>query len=231
MRVRVKICGVKRFEDVQAAVEAGADAIGFNFVPSSPRFLSLEEAALLARFVPPFVARVGVWVNPRREEMEPILSLLPLEAIQLHGEESPEFCASFSPRPVLKALRVREEADIERIGEFLGAVQGVVLDAFVPGQRGGTGRTFPWEWALRAKERFPEMPLILSGGLTPENVAEAVRQVRPYGVDVSSGVERERGVKDPGRIRRFLQAVRECEREGETIGVPRTPRPPSSPAI
>ncbi|GIX07608.1 MAG: N-(5'-phosphoribosyl)anthranilate isomerase [Candidatus Poribacteria bacterium] len=201
--VQVKVCGITRLEDAMVCVEAGADALGFVFYEPSPRFITPETAAAIAERLPPFVVRVGVFVDAPAEEMEAIARLVGLDCLQLHGQEPPELCASLSRR-VLKAVRVGERLDFpfesyQTVGAFL-------LDTYVPGLPGGTGQAFRWELAQQAK-RYGR--IVLAGGLTPENVAEAIQIARPDGVDVSSGVEAAPGRKDPAKVRAFLRTVRE----------------------
>jgi len=187
--VKVKVCGVTSVEDAQCAVEAGADAIGFNFCPGSPRFVSPAMASAIAERLPATVCRVGVFANAPRVEIEAIVEAVGLSAVQLHGDEPPEVCAGWRV-PVIKAIRVRDRSDIDRISAF--RVDFVLLDAYQEGALGGTGTRFDWS-LLEPVER-----------LTPENVSDAVRQVRPFGVDVASGVERAPGVKDREKVRRFV---------------------------
>lgn len=202
MRTRVKICGIRRREDALAAIEAGADALGFVFHPRSPRAVTAEAAAALVRALPPFVAKVGLFVNAPEARVRSVLEEVPLDLLQFHGEESPDWCARIG-RPWMKAVRMAPGIDLVARMEELAAAgaSAVLVDAWHPAVAGGTGETFDWD---RIPARRP-LPLVLAGGLTPENVAEAIRRVRPYAVDVSSGVERRRGVKDPERIRAFLE--------------------------
>jgi phosphoribosylanthranilate isomerase len=179
------------------AAQAGADALGFMFYERSARAITLAKAVEIIRQLPPFIAKVGVFVNPSIEEVRRAAEWL--DVIQLHGAESPELCAAV-PRPVLKAIRVRDEASLDGIRNY--AVSGILLDAYVEGQLGGTGARFNWELAIRAKALAPH--IVLAGGLTPENIAEAVQRVRPYGVDVSSGVEASPGRKDAAKLRAFI---------------------------
>lgn len=204
MRVRVKICGITRAEDALAAAAAGADAIGFMFYPGSPRCIAVAPAAEIARRLPPFVARVGVFVNPTETEVREVIAAVGLSAVQFHGEETPEFCARFAPVPVIKAFRIRDEASLAALPAFAG-VQAWLLDAWVKGQRGGTGERFNWDLAVQAGAHG--VPILLAGGLTPENAAQAAREVQPYALDVSSGVEAAPGVKNAPRIRAFVAAV------------------------
>lgn len=201
--VRVKICGITCLEDGLAAAEAGADAIGLMFYRPSARYIEPALAKPIADALPPFVHRVGVFVNPTAEEVRQTLATCPLDALQFHGEESLDFCRQFGVR-VIKAFRMRDASSLEELARF--PVEAWLLDAYVEGQRGGAGRTFNWELAVQAKSLG--RPILLAGGLHPENVAAAIAQVQPYGVDVSSGVEVTRGRKDPGRLQAFMHAVR-----------------------
>ncbi|MDQ7801758.1 MAG: phosphoribosylanthranilate isomerase [Armatimonadota bacterium] len=205
---RVKICGICTEAAALAAAEAGADAVGFVFYPGSSRYVSPERAAQLSRLLPPFVVRVGVFVNAPVAVVERISDQVGLDLVQLHGDEPPEVCAR-APRRVIKAVRVEGTEALRRAAEYPACA--VLLDAYVPGRYGGTGR--PFDWSLLCQI---DRPVILSGGLTPENVAEAVRRVRPYAVDVSSGVETD-GEKDPRRIEAFVRAVREVDRELQEV--------------
>lgn len=205
--IRVKICGMTRPEDVRAAVAAGADALGFVFFEKSPRNVTPEEAAELLREVPPFITTVGLFVNAERETIYRVMSSCPLDLVQLHGDESPEFCASL-PGRVVKALRIGGPADLENLERW--PVEGLLLDAKVKGSYGGTGESFDWSLLENVKTHHP---LILAGGLNPDNVAEAVRRVKPFAVDVSSGVESEPGKKDPDKINAFIQRARAAQME------------------
>ena len=205
MRTRIKICGLTRVRDVRAAVDAGADAIGLVFYPPSPRFLSLEAAKELRDAVPPFVTSVALFVNPTGEQVRQVLECVRPALLQFHGEETPEFCARFG-LPYLKACRVKQGVDLlEYLQPFSGAA-GWLLDSHVA-EYGGVGETF--DWSLVPAERM--RPLILSGGLSCENVGEAVRRVRPWAVDVSSGVETAKGIKDAAKIAAFVTEVRNAD--------------------
>lgn len=202
MAVRVKICGITRAADGIAAAEAGADALGFMFFEGSPRAVSAARAREIIRELPPFVARVGVFVNAGRDEVLRMAEEAGVNALQFHGDETPEFCASFG-LPVVKALRVKDAGSLEAVSIYAGPL---LLDAFVPGQLGGTGARFNWELAVRACEGG--RCILLAGGLTPENVGDAVAKVRPYGVDVSSGVEKALGEKDAAKVADFIRAAK-----------------------
>lgn len=200
-RTRIKICGLTREEDVRAAVSAGTDAIGFVFYPPSPRFVSFERAAELARLIPPFVTTVGLFVNAGRDYVENALEAVPLQVLQFHGDETEADCVGYG-LPYIKAGRMRPGLDLLKYAASFPCAQGLLLDAFVEGYGGG-GETFDWSLIPSG---LP-LPLILSGGLHAGNVAEAVRCVQPWAVDVSSGVETAKGIKDADRITEFVAGV------------------------
>ncbi len=200
--VRVKICGITNLEDALVAVKAGADALGFVFFQGSPRFISPEQAAVIVRQLPPFVQTVGLFVNEETATVNAVADQCGLDLVQLHGEESPDYCAAVKRR-IIKAFRVKNAASLDDMTNY--PVAACLLDAWSPAARGGTGTTFNWDIAARAAA---SQRIILAGGLTPENVAGAVRQVRPYAVDVSSGVEYEPGKKDPAKITFFINALK-----------------------
>jgi phosphoribosylanthranilate isomerase len=196
-RVRVKICGITNIEDAVAALEAGADAVGFNFYAPSPRFVGPEIAADIVARLPGSVCAVGVFVNAPRQDIEQIARRVGLTALQFHGDEDPRFCRSW-PHKIIKAVRVRDSSGAAAARAY--AVDFILVDAYVEDRFGGTGRRI----ALEYLEGFDRGRLILAGGLTPENVADAVRAVRPFGVDVASGIERAPGKKDWDLMRRFI---------------------------
>ena len=200
-RTRIKVCGLTREEDVRAAVAAGADAIGFVFYPPSPRYVSFERAAELARLVPPFVSIVGLFVNPAPDFVREALAKVPLQVLQFHGDEQETNCVGFG-LPYIKAARMRPGLDLLKYAACFPGAQGLLVDAFVEGYGGG-GETFDWSLI---PSKLP-LPLILSGGLNAGNVAEAVRCVQPWAVDVSSGVEAAKGIKDAVRIIEFVAGV------------------------
>ncbi len=206
MRTRIKICGITSASDARAAAAAGADAIGLVFYPPSPRAVTPAQAAEIVRALPPFVTAVGLFVDPAPAEVEATLAACPLGLLQFHGDEPPGLCERFG-RPYLKAIRVRAGVDLLESLAPYGAAAGWLLDAYRPGEYGGTGATFDWGLIPRGLGR----PVVLSGGLTPENVAEAVRRVRPWAVDVSSGVESAKGIKDAARIAAFVAGVRHAD--------------------
>ena len=205
MAVRVKICGITRLDDLHAACASGADALGFVFHAASPRNVTIEAAAALVAEMPPFVQSVGLFVNAEPAFIEAVLAAVPLDLLQFHGDETPAECARFG-RPFVKAVRVTRETDLVKCAADFDAARGLLLDAFVPGVAGGTGERFDWTLIPAALPK----PFILSGGLAPDNVAEAVRQVRPWAVDVSSGVEAAKGIKDAHKMAQFIAKAKQA---------------------
>lgn len=203
MSTKVKICGITNLADARVAVAAGADALGFNFHEKSPRFVPLEAAAEISRQLPPFVLRVGVFVNAPADFILHAIRESGLAMLQFHGDEPPEFCSQFGLM-TMKAFRVRGPVTLEEIPQY--QTDAYLLDAFSSTTFGGTGEKFNWDLAVEA-QKFGK-PVFLAGGLTPENVADAIRQVRPFGVDVSSGVESAPGKKDHAKIKAFITAAR-----------------------
>ena len=201
MKPRVKICGLTRLEDVLVAVEAGADAIGLVFYPPSPRYVDLDKAAELARAVPPFVTIVGLFVNADPALVRETLAVVPIHLLQFHGDEDEAYCRQFD-RPYMKAARVRPGLDLVQYAAAFPSAQAILLDAFVDGFGGG-GKVFDWSLIPPALGK----PLVLSGGLDAANVGEAIVRVRPAALDVSSGVEAAKGIKDAEKIRAFCAAV------------------------
>ncbi len=196
--VRVKICGITNIYDALASVEYGADAVGFVFYPGSPRVVTPEAAKKIISALPPFVTTIGVFVNERKREIEKIIRHVGLDAVQFHGTEPPEACQI--SRKVIKAIRVKELTDLEPLKTY--KVSAFLLDTYSPDAMGGTGMIFNWDIAVEAKKFGP---IILAGGLNPENVEEAIRWVQPYGIDVATGVEgREKGKKDHKKLRAFI---------------------------
>lgn len=206
MRTRIKICGVTSVADALRCADAGADAVGLVFYPRSPRCVTVERAAEIVRALPPFVTAVGLFVNPQPADVDAVLASCPVGLLQFHGDESPEFCARFG-HPYLKALRVQPGVDLLECLRPYEAASGWLLDAFREGEYGGTGTAFDWNLVPPGLAR----PVVLSGGLSPENVSEAVRRVRPWAVDVSSGVESAKGIKDPARVAAFIAGVRNAD--------------------
>jgi phosphoribosylanthranilate isomerase len=212
VRVRIKICGVRRPVDVAACVAAGVDAIGFNFWPSSPRYLTPHAAAELVTQVPPTILTVGVFVNAAPDEVERARALAGVRAIQLHGDENPTRYVHL-PAEIIQVIRITSSGELPEEPAD-PRVTRVLLDAHVA-EYGGSGRRFDWALIPRAKERL-QREVMVGGGLTPDNVLEAIRLGRPWGVDVASGVEASPGIKDPKKINAFVAAVRAAE--GERFG-------------
>lgn len=203
--VRSKICGITRIEDALAAADAGADAIGLVFYAKSPRAVDVHQARAIIAALPPFVTTVGLFVNASRCELNEILEAVPLDLLQFHGDEIPSDCVGFN-RPYIKALRVRPGDDLEAACQHYAGASGILLDTFVAGVPGGTGEAFDWSLVPAQLSK----PIILAGGLSANNVAQAIAQVQPYAVDVSGGVEQAKGIKDATRIEAFMRAVRQA---------------------
>ena len=203
--VKIKVCGITNIEDAILAVESGADAIGFVFYKPSPRYIDPKLAREIIDRLPPFINSVGVFVDEDEKKVQGIVDLCRIDTIQLHGSESPEFCERFKQK-VIKAIKVKGEQSLTDIDRY--RVSAYLLDTYSDKTPGGTGRGFDWDIALQAKKYGP---VILAGGLSPENVVDAIRKVRPYGVDVSSGVEKNPGKKDADKLRRFIEKVREAD--------------------
>jgi len=205
METRVKICGITNVADAQVAVEAGADAIGFIFYEKSPRFVTIQRAAEISKQLPAFLMRVGVFVNAPEEFVLRAISEAGLTMLQFHGHEKPEDCVQFGLMN-MKAFPMRNEESLEKISSY--QTDAYLLDAYMETALGGTGKTFNWDLAIEAQKLGK--PIFLSGGLTPGNVAEAVKKVKPFGVDVSSGVEISPGKKDAEKVKAFVAAVRKA---------------------
>lgn len=202
--IKIKICGITNRDDALEAAELGADALGFNFYPESPRFISPEKAAEIIFQLPPFITPVGIFVNETEERVREVQAKSGIQVLQFHGDESPEFCERFESR-VIKAIRVKDRESLHSIVHY--KVTAMLLDSYVDGLQGGTGKTFDWDLARNAAIL---RRIILAGGLTPENVAAAVKKVKPYGVDVAGGVEKEKGVKDFDKMKKFITEVRKA---------------------
>jgi phosphoribosylanthranilate isomerase len=203
MSIRVKICGITNLADAQVAVAAGADALGFIFYDRSPRFVPAKTAAEISRALPPFALRAGVFVNPSAELVLRAIGECGLSLLQFHGDEPPAFCTQFGLMS-MKAFRIRDAGSLKALPEY--RTDAWLLDAYVSDALGGTGEKFNWDLALEAQKLGK--PIFLAGGLTPENVAEAIRKVNPFGVDVSSGVESAPGKKDHAKVRAFIKAAK-----------------------
>lgn len=201
-RTRVKICGITRPQDASEVVAAGADAIGLVFYPPSPRAVTIEQAQAAIAAVPAFVTVTALFVNPSVEEVQTVLDAVRIDLIQFHGDEDDGFCSQFN-RPYIKAIRVRQASDmVEACVRFPGALS-LLLDSYKPGVPGGTGETFDWSLVPDDLNK----PIILAGGLSPDNVASAIADVAPFAVDVSGGVEASKGIKDAGKIQAFMNEV------------------------
>jgi phosphoribosylanthranilate isomerase len=205
-KVRIKICGLTRNQDVQIAVAEGVDALGFVLYAPSPRAVTAEQAASLIRHAPAFVTTVALFVDESAEEIYRVLDVCSFDLLQFHGDETPEFCRQFN-RPYMKAIRVRSAEDIHRAVQQYPDTKALLLDAYVENLPGGTGQAFDWRL-------IPELsiPWVLAGGLNANNVADAVNQVKPFAVDVSGGVEASKGIKDVQKIKDFISEVRNVER-------------------
>ncbi len=202
----VKVCGITRIEDALAAAQAGAHAIGFVFHPSSPRYVDIPRARGIIGALPPFITTVGVFVDPEPTFVKAVLREIRLGLLQFHGDEDPIFCDGFGV-PYMKGVRMRQDLDLLQYASIFRAAQALLLDAFVPGSHGGTGQTFDWSLIPSS---LP-LPVVLSGGLDADNVATAIRRVRPWAVDVSSGVEVDKGIKDAAKIAAFMRGVRNAD--------------------
>ena len=211
-RTRVKVCGLMRAEDARAAVRAGADAVGVILSPGYRRSVTLKEAATVLGRVPSNIGRVGVFVDAQLEDISRAVELLGLTEVQLHGSESPMFCVGMSV-PVVKTFHVGPGFEAAEIMRYRGVISGVLLDTLVKGEAGGSGKSFDWELGRHIPD--VKVPVFLAGGLRPENVREAVRRLRPAGVDVSSGVEQSPGIKSRELMERFVAEVRAADQENE----------------
>lgn len=203
MRTRVKICGITNIEDALAAVDEGADALGFVFYKPSPRYIDIQKAKDIIDKIPPFISKVALFVNADNDFVVSVIQQLSIDLLQFHGDESEAFCQSFS-QPYMKAIRVQEETDMDLMAKQYHSSSGLLLDAFDSSQYGGTGHSF--DWALMPKN-FP-LPIILAGGLKVTNIAKAIKTTQPYAVDVSSGVEKSKGLKDHLLIQQFMHEVK-----------------------
>jgi len=208
MRTRIKICGITRQQDAVEAVRAGADAIGMVFYAPSPRAVSLQQAAELVHVLPPFVSVVGLFVNAHQSEIERVLAATRVDLLQFHGDESPGECAAFG-KPFIKAIRMREGIDLYQERNRYGEAAGLLLDTYRKGTPGGTGDSFDWD---RVPADIADS-IVLAGGLNPANVEQAIRTVKPYAVDVSGGVERDKGIKDRAKIAAFIRGVERADKQ------------------
>ena len=210
MRTRVKICGFTRVEDALAAAELGVDAIGLVFYPPSPRNVAIERAVEIVRALPAFVTAVGLFVDAEPAWIHEVLSQVHIDCLQFHGDESPEACRMYG-KPYIKAIRMQAETELSRLESRYADAAGLLLDAYHPGVKGGTGSGFDWDLIPRESR----LPIILAGGLSPENATLAVQQVRPYALDVSSGVESGKGVKDKAKMAAFIRKTNQVNYEND----------------
>jgi len=210
MRTRVKICGFTRVEDALAAAELGVDAIGLVFYPPSPRNVAIERAVEIVRALPAFVTAVGLFVDAEPAWIHEVLSQVHIDCLQFHGDESPEACRMYG-KPYIKAIRMQAETELSRLESRYADAAGLLLDAYHPGVKGGTGSGFDWDLIPRESR----LPIILAGGLSPENATLAVQQVRPYALDVSSGVEAGKGVKDTAKMAAFIRKTNQANYEND----------------
>ncbi len=201
-RTRVKICGITRAEDGVIAAKYGADAIGLVFYEKSPRAVNIEQAQTIIQSLPAFVTVVGLFVNAEPNMVNNILAKVPIDLLQFHGEESPEYCSCFN-KPYMKALRMRPNIELEALIEKYQTAKGILLDSYVQGIKGGTGTIFDWQQVPSNLSK----PIIVAGGLTADNVLSAIKALNPYAVDVSGGVESAKGIKDTEKIAEFMQAI------------------------
>ncbi|MFK8069198.1 MAG: phosphoribosylanthranilate isomerase [Gammaproteobacteria bacterium] len=202
IRTRVKFCGITRVEDALHAAAIGVDAIGLVFYAKSPRAVSIKQAKLIVDNLPPFITKVGLFVNSDRAEIDQISTEVGLNVLQFHGDESPEDCEQYD-RPFIKAVRVQAETDLQQLSQQFQNAQGLLLDAYDKTMYGGTGKSFDWSI-------IPEdlsLPIILAGGLSPDNVSTAIKNVKPYAVDVSGGIEQSKGIKDTKKMNVFMNGV------------------------
>lgn len=206
MRTRIKICGMTRSEDALAAAEAGADALGFVFYPPSPRHIEIDQAWSIIDVLPAFVTTTALFVNPEPGLVKTVIQRLKIDLLQFHGDESVEFCEQFE-RPYIKAVRMQPGTNLADLSQHYASAQALLLDTYVKGVPGGTGEAFNWDWVAPLKRGDACLPIILAGGLTAENVGQAVQTVQPWAVDVSGGVEAEPGKKSVAQIQAFVEAV------------------------
>ena len=209
MEVRIKICGITTLEDALAAVQYGTNALGFILVKKSPRYVSPEKVRAIVSSLPPFIQTVGVFVNESPQEVRHLIEYCGLDLVQFHGEESPDYCKAFSTRAI-KALRVKDASAIEEIDSYRDCVRGILLDSWSSKAHGGTGKRFDWDLARQALDNKAGLPVILAGGLDVSSVQDAILKVRPFGVDVSSGVEVSPGKKDKKLVKDFIKRVKEA---------------------
>ncbi|MBU2571451.1 MAG: phosphoribosylanthranilate isomerase [Gammaproteobacteria bacterium] len=207
MRTRVKICGFTRVNDAVRAAHLGVDAIGLVFYPSSPRNIDIDQALAIAEALPPFTSVVGLFVDEQEARIREVLSRVPIDCLQFHGDEAPDACELYN-KPYIKAIRMRQDVDIADLAKRYSGAAGLLLDAYHPGVKGGSGNRFDWDLIPQSCPK----PIILAGGLEPCNVRQAMESVGPYALDVSSGVESEKGIKDAGKMAAFVRIINEGNR-------------------
>lgn len=207
-RTRVKICGITSVEDGLSAAQLGADALGFVFYDKSPRVVEINQAWAIFNALPPFITRTGLFVNPSADAVQQAIDTLGIDLLQFHGQESAAFCEQFD-RPYIKAVPMQPETDLVRLASDFATSQGLLLDTYKKGVAGGTGEVFNWDWVTPEKRAEIDLPIILAGGLTAENVAQAIQQVQPWAVDVSGGVEQHPGKKSAAKIAAFINQAQQ----------------------
>jgi len=205
MSIRIKICGITRFEDAKIAANLGVDALGFIFFKKSPRYIDPLNASEIIRQLPPFISRVGVFVNESADEISSIIKISGINVLQLHGSESPEFCRNYSI-PVIKSFSIKPDCDLSIIDNY--STSGILLDTWNSSMHGGSGKTFDWKVAQNICNKFNNV--IIAGGLGPANIEEAVNSLNPYGVDINSGVEISPGIKNPHKMRDTVRIIKNC---------------------
>lgn len=205
MSIKIKICGITRFEDAKIAANLGVDALGFIFYKNSPRYIDPSNAAEIIKQLPPFISRVGVFVNESVDEISSIIKISGINTLQLHGSESPEFCKHFS-LPVIKSFSIKPDCDLSIIDTYL--TSGILLDTWNNSMHGGSGKTFDWKIARNICNKFNNV--IIAGGLGPANIEEAINSLNPYGVDINSGVEISPGIKNPHKMRELVHIIKNC---------------------
>ena len=203
--MKIKFCGITNREDALNAIALNVDALGFIFYEHSPRYISIEKVEEFMFEIPPFIHTVGVFVNETYEKIIETSNRCKLSTIQLHGNENPDFCTKFT-LPTVKAIQVKNEEDIQKIPQYKGCANGIILDTKVENVHGGTGKTFDWGLALAAKEY--DTPLILSGGINEQNITKAIKMVGPYGLDICSGIEKEPGLKDYNKMKKIIESIK-----------------------
>ena len=215
INTRIKICGITRPEDALTAASLGADAVGLVFYEPSPRNVDIDQACAVVNVLPPFVTRVGLFVDAKPEQVNRVLEKVGLDLLQFHGDESPQDCEEYN-RPYIKAIRMRDDVDLQSEAQLFSSASGLLLDAYQPGMPGGTGETFDWSRVSKDVLQKLDKPVILAGGLNQSNVGGAILLVQPYAVDVSGGVESEKGMKDHAKMSAFVKAVHLVDRVSDS---------------